>query len=95
MTFEEHCKQCEEILGNPFPEVHKWLDFYYGKFPLWDRHRQMRHHLQGITEIEKLYGHKAAKAAYLHVISDLSMDNWKPEMGTPKDRDDYVKMGLW
>lgn len=95
MKFEEHCKQCTEILGEPFPEVHKWLDYYFMKFPYSDRHRRKRHHKAGIADVEKKWGHEAAKAAYLHVISDLKMDNWKIEDGIPENEADYVNRGLW
>jgi hypothetical protein len=59
------------------------------------KHRQKRHHIQGIKEVETLFGHEAAKAAYLHIMSDLKMDNWTEEMGIPKDEEDYIRMGLY
>jgi len=94
MTFEQHCRQSEEVLGSSFEEVHKYLDFYFS-FPMWDKHRRKRHNKKGIKEVERLYGHEAAKAAYLHIVSDLKMDNWTPDMGIPEDEDDYMRMGLY
>ena len=95
MKFIEHCRQCETVLGSPFPEVHKYLDYYFGKFPWFEHHRRKRHHKAGIAAVESLYGHEAAKAAYLHIVSDLSIDNWKPEDGIPEDEADYVSRGLF
>jgi len=45
--------------------------------------------------VEKIWGRSAAKAAYLHILDDLMMDNWKPEDGIPENEEDYVKRGLW
>lgn len=95
MKFEDHIKRCVEVLGEGFPEVHKYLDYYFGRFPYFDKHRRKRHHKEGIAEVEKILGHEAAKAAYLHIFDDLMMDNWKPEDGIPENEEDYVKRGLW
>lgn len=56
---------------------------------------EKRHHKAGIAEVEKMWRHKTVKATYLHIISDLSMDNWKIEDGIPEDEDDYVRMALY
>lgn len=66
--FDIHCADCEQILGQPFPQVHKWLDACFGM--LGDKHRKVRHHKEGVEEIRKAWGEQAAKAAELHIMKD-------------------------
>jgi hypothetical protein len=66
---KQHCQDCDRQLGKPFPEVHAWLDAFYGP----DRdvaHRALRHHLEGVEEVRKLWGDQAARAAVLHIMLD-------------------------
>ncbi len=66
---KQHCEDCERQLGKPFPEVHAWLDAFYGR----DgdvAHRAVRHHLEGVEEVRRLWGDKAARAAVLHIMLD-------------------------
>ena len=66
---KEHCEDCERKLGNPFPEVHTWLDaFYTGDGEL--EHRAFRHHTEGVEEVRRLWGDTAARAAVLHIVLD-------------------------
>jgi hypothetical protein len=96
MMFNEHCRITKELLGEEFQEVHKWLDEFHGKEPYHTKHRFLRHHKQGIEEVRKIYGDKAALAAKQHVLSDLL-----GEMGSPTENDialdgqDYKKRGYW
>jgi len=72
-TLPEHEKDCEERLGEPFTEVHAWLDEFAKKFPVTifeDQHRKFRHNKQGIEEIRKMWGEKASEAALLHIVRD-------------------------
>jgi hypothetical protein len=60
-----------EAFGDPYEEVHRWLDglaFKEGKLDL--NHRRHRHHAEGIKEIARMYGDKAAKAARQHILDD-------------------------
>jgi hypothetical protein len=41
-SFEKHCQDCKEQLGEDFPEVHIWLDEYFAS--LGPAHRDKRHH---------------------------------------------------
>ena len=71
---EVHEKDCRERLGEPFTEVHKWLDEYAKKYPVTifqDQHRKYRHNKKGIEEIRKQLGDKAAEAAILHLCRDF------------------------
>ena len=94
-SFREHCDESERLFGQPFPEVHRWLDEFAFRPPLGLRHRRLRHHEAGIAEARKLFGEKAAAAARQHVISDLRMEGWKETDPFPKNEKDYVKMGLF
>ena len=73
MKFEEHCQECIEKLGNPFEEVHIWLDEFAGSKRYGMKHRKARHHLKGIEEVRKLFGEDAVEAAKLHILSDMAM----------------------
>ena len=67
--FEDHCLVDEKHLGGPFPEVHKWLDHFARS--LGNRHRSKRHHREGIEEVRGRWGEEAARAAELHVMTDM------------------------
>lgn len=95
MKFEEHCAESIILFGEAFAYVHLWLDEFAGKKPYGMQHRRIRHHLEGIREVERLFGKKAALAARQHIISDLMMEGWKEGDHFPLDETDYVKMGLF
>ena len=95
MTFEDHCKESIQVLGQAYEHVHLWLDEYAGQAPYGSRHRHKRHHLQGIEEVRKQWGDDAATAARLHIISDLKGEGWKDTDPFPKDEGHYKRMGLW
>lgn len=95
-TFEQHCEECQKILGKRFEEVHKWLDeFAYVQFYAGMRHRQVRHHEAGIKECITLFGEEAGEAARIHIIMDLKTEGWTENDPFPKNQEHYVKMGLW
>ena len=94
-TFEEHCLKCQQILGESFPEVHLWLDEYFGKPPYGTRHRYLRHHRHGVEEIRKKWDDRAAKAAEIHICQDLEADGWPSDKPMPEDSYLYRKSGLW
>lgn len=95
MIFEDHCRECLEKLGNPFKEVHQWLDAFAGSKEHGMKHRRKRHHLKGIHQVELLFGREAAEAARLHVISDLKEEGWSEQDGIPKDEADYIRRGYF
>ncbi len=71
---EIHEMDCIKFLGEPFTEVHKWLDELSKRYPvtvLADYHRKFRHNEEGIEEIRKMWGNRAAKAAKLHLKRDF------------------------
>lgn len=72
MKLEDHCKECVEKLGQPFREIHLWLDEFAKNYPPNQhyKHRKFRHHKEGIEEARKLFGDDAAEAAELHIKSD-------------------------
>jgi DNA-binding GntR family transcriptional regulator len=94
-SFEEHSQRCRELLGRGYPEVHQWLDEFFGQPPYGTRHRHLRHHRQGIEEVRKLWGDEAAKAAEVHIRQDLEQEGWPAERPLPNGPDDYMKAGLW
>lgn len=92
MKLEDHCEECEEILGKPFREVHLWLDEFAKNYPWQEKykHRKFRHHKEGVEEARKLFGDEGAKAAELHIMSDNY--GWIPnknDYDIPDYRDDY------
>ena len=70
MKFEDHCAECEQKLGRPYPEVHRFLDQFF-KMLGPDKHRQELHHRNGIAMVRAKWGDDAAKAAELHIRSDF------------------------
>ena len=82
-------------MGESFKEVHYWLDEFHGKEPYGTRHRHLRHHLQGIEEIRRRWGDRAAQAAEVHIRQDLDEEGWPPDWPIPKNGEEFRKAGLW
>ena len=95
MNFAFHCQRSTQTFGNPFAEVHLWLDEFSGIPPHGMRHRRFRHHQKGIEEVIAKWGHLAGKAARQHIEDDLSQEGWKPTMPFPLEEQDYVRMGFF
>ncbi len=71
---ETHEKDCIDRLGEPFTEVHLWLDAFAEKYPpkiFDDQHRKYRHNKKGVEEIRDMWGDRAAEAAVLHLCRDF------------------------
>ena len=83
---EVHCEDCKNILGEPFEEVHLWLDEFFLFNNISSDHRQHRHNQKGVDEVRRIWGDKAAQAAEIHIMKDLD--------GIPKDSQDYLT-GDW
>ena len=94
-TFEEHCNRCLEMLGEPFGQVHKWLDEFHGQQPWGTRHRHFRHHQEGIEQVRQMWGDQAAEAAEVHIRQDLDLEGWPKDGAIPKNSDEFRKSGLW
>ena len=72
----EHCAETLEKLGNEFEEVHKWIDARAivpknGTIYLDKNHRVHRHHKEGVEEVRRKWGDKAADAAVMHIKRDM------------------------
>lgn len=91
MKLSDHIAECMKKLGNPYEEVHKWLDRFAwmadGSFD--PNHREYLHNEDGIETIRAKWGDKAAEAARLHIISDLKMEGLKKGDPIPKDSREY------
>ena len=59
------------------------------------RHRKLRHHLACIEQVRKLWGDRAAEAAWLHIIADLKREEWIEDQPFPRDEHHYKQMGLF
>jgi len=79
--YKEHCKECLMKLGEEYPEVHLWLDEFAKEYPIFtcgDYHRQFRHNREGIEYVRCKWGDGAAKAAELHILTDMGyIKNWE------------------
>lgn len=81
-SFDEHCQDCIKALGEPYENVHRWLDAF---FPVYGfDHRPERHHDEGIKEVRQIWGDGAARAAEIHILKDYGFiptkeqaDLWK------------------
>lgn len=83
-TFEKHCQDCKEQLGEEFREVNSWLDelFQYAG----SDHRDIRHNEKGIEKCRKMWGDRATQAATIHILAD--------EGKIPQTTDPVFKMRL-
>lgn len=81
----EHCEESTRLFGDPWREVHIWLDAFAGTPEYGMRHRCKRHHEAGIREAVKLFGAAAEPVARQHIISDLKQEGWKESDRFPRD----------
>ena len=94
-SFEKHCEESIRLFGQPFEEVHRWLDEFQGTPHYGMRHRRVRHHEAGIQEAIKLFWEKAGQIARQHIISDLKEEGWTEQNPFPKDERDFVNIGFF
>ena len=94
-TFENHCRDAELKFGEPFEEVHRWLDEFQGTPKYGMRHRRVRHHEAGILEAKALFGELAGEVARQHILSDLKEEGWNEGDPFPQDEEDFVKIGFF
>lgn len=67
-TVDHHCAECVVQLGEPFREVHEWLDELQAEYgPM---HRPFRHHSEGVERVRSRWGDRAAAAAEIHIRRD-------------------------
>jgi len=65
---EVHCQDCISELGEPFEQVHTWLDELFGL--VGSDHRDIRHNVKGVEKVRKMWGNRAAMAAEIHILKD-------------------------
>ena len=70
-SFEEHCRDCERLLGDRCERVNRWLDAKFAEHR--QRHRFVRHHWNGVQEAEALFGALGRKAAIVHILKDCGL----------------------
>lgn len=66
--FEQHCKDCELILGNRFEHVNRWIDELFATHG--PKHRRFRHCWHGVRKAQEVWGRDGAKAAIVHIVRD-------------------------
>ena len=89
---KQHCEDCERQLGKPFPEVHAWLDAFYGG-DADVAHRAVRHHLEGVEEVRRRWGDVAARAAILHIM--LDWDGIREDQIPKNEKEAEEFIGKW
>lgn len=67
-SHSEHCADCRRELGEPFEQVHEWLDDLFKV--LGPKHRSARHHAGGVEQVRRMWGDQAARAAEIHIMRD-------------------------
>jgi hypothetical protein len=83
--FDDHCRDCERILGNRCEEVNHWMDELFRQYG--PKHRRHRHCWRGVREAKKLWGELGAKAAIIHIVRDCG--------GVPDQRTyDETQLGI-
>lgn len=66
--FEVHCADCVKELGEPFEQVHQWLDELFAFCG--SDHRDVRHNVLGVEKVREMWGDRAAEAAVIHIKAD-------------------------
>jgi hypothetical protein len=66
--FEDHCRDCERILGNKREDVNRWMDELFKQYG--PKHRRHRHCWTGVRLALQLFGLEGAKAAVIHIVRD-------------------------
>ena len=78
MDLFEHERECVKELGEPWTQIHVFMDQYAQKYRGF-LHRRLLHHQLGIGLAVHRFGESARPAATLHVNQDLGFvpDTWK------------------
>ena len=66
--FEDHCRDCERLLGDKHENVNRWIDELFKQYG--GKHRRHRHCWKGVREARQLFGDLGAKAAIVHIVRD-------------------------
>ena len=66
--FEDHCRDCERILGQRFEHVNRWMDELFAQHGR--AHRRFRHCWTGVRKAQEFWGRDGAKAAIVHIVRD-------------------------
>ncbi len=66
--FNEHCTDCERLLGDRCEDVNRWIDDAFADFG--PRHRFVKHHWTGVERAGQLFGNRGRKAAIIHILRD-------------------------
>jgi len=83
--YDEHCRDCERLLGDRHENVNRWMDELFAKYG--PKHRRHRHCWKGVREAKDLFGEAGARAAIVHIVRDCG--------GVPKERDyDRQDLGI-
>ena len=67
-AFEEHCRDCEYLIGDRCEEVNRWIDELFTH--IGPKHRAVRHHREGVAIAAMMYGPVGRKAAVIHILKD-------------------------
>jgi hypothetical protein len=66
--FDQHCRDCERVLGRRYEDVNRWMDELFRLFG--PDHRAYRHHWRGVYTAKGLWGEDGARAAVVHIVRD-------------------------
>ena len=94
-TLERHCEAARQKFGQPYEEIHRWLDAFCGTELYHSRHRQVRHHETGIVQAGHIFGKYAEEVARQHIIIDLMEEGWQESDPFPQNENHYRSLGFW
>jgi len=69
-SLKVHCNDCRKKFGNPYKNVHTYLDQYAKSYKGSKLHRHILHNERGIREVRRFLGAEASQAARLHIDRD-------------------------
>ena len=81
--FEQHCRDCERLLGGRHEAVHLWMDrAFQSDGP---SHRRLLHHADGVRRAAGMFNREGVRAAIAHVVRDCGEVPRKEEYDIPAE----------
>ncbi len=84
-NIKTHCYYSKKRTGNPFKELHEWMDEPQKILKI--DHRRVRHDASYIDEVIKKFGKDAVFEFLMHISADYksTANKWKPRKFKKKE----------
>ena len=81
--FEQHCRDCKRLLGDPHEAVHLWIDKAFEKHG--PAHRRLLHHTNGVRKAAGMFSRDGVRAVIAHIVRDCGEVPREREYDVPKE----------